>query len=289
MDDGDDRGDVPVTRTRVSPAEAAIAELATSLAAHGARGVRVAFVLGSGLGAFADALDHARAIPFESLEGMPRAGVKGHAGRIVLGSVEGIPVLAQQGRVHFYEGHSAAVVTRSVRAYARLGVEVLVLTNAAGGLVTAWPIPTLMRLDDHIDLQGRSSLGLHERGVGSPYDAGAGATLDEVAASLGVGLQRGVYAGLLGPSYETPAEIRHLARMGAHAVGMSTVAEAAVGAAEGMRVAAISCISNAGAGLAPGALNHEEVVAAGRMMAADFTRLLRGSVRPLTGGVSPRR
>lgn len=279
MDDGDGRGDVPVTMRRT--ASDAVDELAVSLAAHRAGDARIAFVLGSGLGAFAERLEDARRVPFGELPGMPRAGVQGHAGQIVLGALDGVPVLAQQGRVHLYEGWSAATVTRSVRAYAALGVKVLVLTNAAGGLVPAWPVPTLMRIEDHINMQGRTPLTARERGLGNPYDVAAGAALERAAESLRIELHRGVYVGLLGPTYETPAEIRHLIDIGGHAVGMSTVCEAQAGHAAGMRVVAISCISNAGAGLKPGALDHKEVVEAGRTMANSFTRLLVASVRPL--------
>lgn len=256
-------------------------ELATSLAAHGAAGARIAFVLGSGLGAFAERIEDARAVAFDDLPGMPRASVKGHAGRVVVGRIGNVPVLAQQGRVHLYEGWPTAHVTRSVRAYGKLGIEVLVLTNAAGGLVNEWSVPTLMRIEDHIDLQGRAALVPGERGIGCPYDHRAGAALDGAAATIGVELHRGVYVGVLGPSYETPAEIRQLVRMGGHAVGMSTVAEAQVGYAVGMRIAAVSCIANRGAGLAPGALDHAEVVEAGRTMADSFGRLLAAAAPAL--------
>jgi purine-nucleoside phosphorylase len=256
----------------------AVDELAQSLAAHGAVGTRIAFVLGSGLGAFAEHLEGARALGFDELSGMPRATVKGHAGRVVLGQLDGVRVLAQQGRVHLYEGWSPAAVTRSVRAYAKLGVEVLVLTNAAGGLVVGRPVPALMRIEDHVNLQGRTPLAQDERGVGCPYDARAGAELDRTAEELGIELFRGVYVGLLGPSYETPAEIRQLVAIGGQAVGMSTVCEAQAGHAVGLRVAAISCISNLGAGLAPGPLNHAEVVEAGRRIAESFGRLLAAAV-----------
>lgn len=264
-----------------SVAARAVDELATSLAAHGAAGTRIAYVLGSGLGDFAERLEGAHTIGFEDLPGMPHASVKGHAGRVVLGQLSGVRVLAQQGRVHLYEGWSPATVTRSVRAYAKLGVEVLVLTNAAGGLVADWRIPTLMRVEDHINLQGRTPLSPNERGLGCPYDTRAGEALDRTARELGIELQRGVYVGLLGPSYETPAEIRHLIAIGGHAVGMSTVCEAQAAYASGMRVAALSCISNAGAGLVPGALNHAEVVEAGRVMAGSFARLLEASAARL--------
>jgi len=270
----------------VRGARSEVLELATSLAAHGAREARVAFVLGSGLGAFAERLEGARAIDFSALKGMPRASVKGHAGRVVLGRIAGTPVLVQQGRVHLYEGWQPSAVTRSIRAYSELGIEALVLTNAAGGLVVGWPVPTLMRITDHVNLQGRTALEPGERAVGCPYDPAAGAALDAAAAAEGLALQRGVYVGLLGPSYETPAEIQHLVRLGGHAVGMSTVCEASAGHAAGMRVAAVSCISNAGAGLAPGALSHAEVVEAGRVMADSFCRLLAAAAPRLAASAS---
>lgn len=253
-------------------------DLAAELAERGLEGVAAMVVLGSGLGAFAERLEDPLVVPFDELDAMPQSTVPGHAGRFVAGTLDGTRVLVQQGRVHLYEGRGVREVTRSVRAGARLGARTLVLTNAAGGLVPEWTPPRLMRLEDHLNLSGQAPLRRSEIGRGSPYDAAAGAQLDAVASELGIGLERGVYAGLPGPNYETPAEVRLLATMGAHAVGMSTVCEAQVGHACGMAVVGISCISNLGAGLSASALDHDEVLEAGRAIADDFIRLLAAGV-----------
>ncbi len=257
--------------------------LAAALSERGASGARVAFVLGSGLGGFAERLENPVAIGFDELEDMPASRVPGHAGRFVVGDLAGVRVLVQSGRVHLYEGWSPAEVTRSVRAFAEIGVETLVLTNAAGGLDPAWPVPCLMRVSDHMNFQSRSPLARDESGQGCPYDAALGEALERAAAETGVALRSGVYAGLLGPSYETPAEVAYIAKSGAQAVGMSTVCEALAGDAAGLRVAAVSCISNPGAGISKGPLNHEEVVAAGKTMASDFERLLAAFVPHAAG------
>jgi purine-nucleoside phosphorylase len=263
----------------VSPAALRDVErLAASLRAHGVEGARVALVLGSGLGAFAARLEGARSIPYAELDGMPGSAVPGHAGRLALGEVRGVRVVVQQGRAHLYEGWSAHEVTRAVRALARLGVRALILTNAAGGLRREWTPPALMRIGDHLNLQGRTPLLAAEAGLGTPYDPRLGAALDEAARVAGVVLQRGVYAGVLGPSYETPAEIRMLAAFGADAVGMSTVCEAQAAHAAGMRVAAVSCITNLAAGISPEPLAHADVVAAGARIARPFCDLLEAAV-----------
>lgn len=258
-------------RTYVDPE---LPRLVDALRAHGAQDARVAFVLGSGLGAFADAFEDARSTSYAELAGMPTSAVPGHAGRLVTGTVAGTPVVALQGRAHLYEGWSVACATRAVRALAELGVGALVLTNAAGGLVPEWRIPSLMAIEDHLNFQGRVPLAAAERGRGTPYDAKALELLAEAARTSSVELERGVYAGLLGPTYETPAEVRMLRRAGAHAVGMSTVQEALAGHARGMRVAAVSCITNPAAGITGAKLSHAEVVAAGREAAAAFQALL---------------
>jgi purine-nucleoside phosphorylase len=258
-----------------------VEDLARSLRASGIDGAEIAFVLGSGLGAFAGKLQRARAVPAADLDGLPLSSVPGHAGRIVAGEIGGVRVLVQQGRVHLYEGWSAQELTRAVRAFAAIGVRALVLTNAAGGIRDGFRPGTLMRIRDHIDLQGRTALAHAERGFGTPWDAEFGSLLDGAAASAGVALESGVYAGLLGPAYETPAEIRWLRSLGADAVGMSTVAEANAGRACGLRVAGISCITNLAAGLAPGALSHADVLETGRRVATDFCALLEQSVQPL--------
>lgn len=262
------------TRRYVDPE---LPRLMDALRAQGADRARVAFVLGSGLGAFADGFEGARAIGYEGLAGMPRSAVPGHAGRLVLGQVAGVPVLALQGRAHLYEGWGTQDATRAVRALARLGLRTFVLTNAAGGLVPEWGIPSLMAIDDHLNLQGRTPLAACERGSATPYDRESTACLERAAGSVGVELHRGIYAGNLGPAYETPAEIRMLRRFGAHAVGMSTVQEALAAHAEGARVAAVSCITNLAAGITGEKLNHAEVVAAGHRAAASFQALLEAA------------
>ena len=256
------------------PEARAIAALADELAQHGAHGRALALVLGSGLGEVAESLEERRTISAKELEHLPGARVQGHSGAIELGKLGGLPVLVQCGRVHLYEGRSPYETTRTVRAYARLGVRAVVLTNAAGGLVRDWAPGTLVRLSDHLNLQGRSALLRGEESRASPYDEELGALLDAVARAANVRLERGVYAGMLGPSYETPAEIRALQRLGAHVVGMSTVAEASAARAAGLRVVGLSCIANPAAGLGGETLRHEDVLAVMRRSAHGLVRIL---------------
>jgi len=258
--------------------------LAAGMKAAGLEDFEVAVVLGSGLGAFAEALEGGRSVGFEEIDGMPQSTVPGHAGRFVLGELDGARVLVQQGRVHLYEGRPPAEVTASVRACARLGCRSLLLTNAAGCLDADWTVPGLMRITDHLNLQGRAPLRRGEQGRGCPYDPELAEALDAAASEVGVELHAGVYAALLGPAYETPAEIRMLAGLGARAGGMSTAAEASAAWAVGLRVGAISCLSNHAAGVSLTPLSHEEVVAAGAQIAGDLVRLLRAAVRRVTAG-----
>jgi purine-nucleoside phosphorylase len=258
-----------------------IEPLVSALAERGARKARLAFVLGSGLGAVAERLDEADAIPFASLPGMPASRVAGHGGTIHLGRLGGVPVLVQAGRVHRYEGWTAREVARSVRAYGRLGIRGVVLCNAAGGLRPEWPPGTLMRIVDQINLQGATPLAQEEARRGNPYDPAFGVTLERIARSSGLSLERGTYAGLLGPSYETAAEVRLLRALGADAVGMSTVAESQAAAASGARVAGLSLISNHAAGLAAGPLTHDEVLAAGKAASAVVAELFLAAAEPL--------
>jgi len=266
-----------------TPVERGVGELATSLVARGIRDFDAAFVLGSGLGELAERLEERVDVAFAELEGMPRSGVPGHAGRVVVGRLRGLRVLAQMGRVHLYEGHSVHEVARSVRAYAALGCKVAILTNAAGGLRAEWPVPSLMRLADHLNLQGTTPLAREESGRARIYDPELGATLDAAARAARLELRRGVYASLCGPSYETPAEVAYLRFLGADAVGMSTVPEALAAYASGMRVGAVACIANHAAGIAPGPLSHEEVLAGSRAIQADFCRLLEETAARLSG------
>lgn len=260
--------------------------LARSLAEHGVEGARIAVVLGSGLGGFSRCLQGGRAVPFAGIDGMPGSSVPGHAGRFVIGTIAGEGVLVQEGRVHLYEGWRVRDVCASVRAFAELGVRALVLTNASGSLRPAWKPPLLMRITDHIDRQGATPLAPGEGGCGSPYDPGLGAALDRAAGEAGVALERGVYAGLLGPAYETPAEVAMLAWMGADAVGMSTVREAQAARAAGLRVAAISCVTNLAAGLGLNALSHEEVVRAGAEATDRIVSLLVRAVPRIAGALA---
>lgn len=255
-----------------------VEELAASLRSRGVDGARLAFVLGSGLGVFADRIADAEAIPYDAIAGMPRSAVPGHAGKLVVGTIDGVKVVAQQGRVHLYEGWSALDVTRAVRAFAAIGVKGVVLTNAAGGIRPEWAPPTLMRIVDHVNLQGATALARSDASVGTPYDVEFGAALDEASRAASVALQRGVYAGLLGPTYETPAEIRFLRWLGADAVGMSTVCEASAACVAGMKVAAVSCITNLAAGITDAQLNHEEVVTVGKQASTSFCALLEAAV-----------
>ena len=255
-----------------------IQPLIASLQQHGAGQASVALVLGSGLGLLAERIEKAKIVSYADIEGLPKSGVPGHAGRLVIGELGGVRVVAQQGRVHLYEGWSVFEITRAVRAFAALGIEKLVLTNAAGGIARRFRPGTLMRITDHINMQGRQPLAREQRGAGSPWDAALGAALQQAADAAHVRLESGVYAGLLGPTYETPAEVRMLEWMGADAVGMSTVAEALAAHAAGVRVAGVSCITNLAAGISTGPLSHEEVMEVGRQTASDFCRLLEHAI-----------
>jgi len=259
--------------------DAAGARVAERLAARGLGGADVAVVLGSGLGAFAERLARPRALAYAEAD-MPPSAVPGHAGRFVLGELGGARVLLLAGRAHLYEGHGPEAVTRGVRAAAALGVRALLLTNAAGGVRPEWAAGALMRVADHLNLTGETPPAAAAR-AGSPYDAEAGARLERAALLTDVALERGVYAGLRGPSYETPAEIRMLRWMGADAVGMSTVLEALAAADRGLRVAAVACITNQAAGVGGAPLAHAEVLAAGKAAAERFARLLAAALPEL--------
>lgn len=256
-------------------------DLADALRERGLGGARVAIVAGSGLGALAERVDGAVRVEFAALAGMPASSVAGHAGAFVRGKLAGVEVLVQLGRAHLYEGHDAHAVARSVRAFAALGVRGVVLTNAAGSLRREWGPGTLMRIADHLNLQRATPLARGEGGYGTPWDEGWGERLDGAAARAGVALERGVYAAVRGPRYETPAEIALLARLGAHAVGMSTVQEALAARAAGMRVAGVSLLANLAAGLTHEPLAHEDVLAAGERAAPVLARLLASALPDL--------
>ena len=246
---------------------------------------QVAIVLGSGLGGLATKVDGRQALSYQDIPGFPQPTVAGHSGELVTGTLEGVPVLLQSGRFHAYEGHGPETVALPVRVFAELGIKTLIVTNAAGGLRATFQPPALMLIADHINLMWRNPLiGPVVPGEGrfpdmsEPYDRGLREMAREVALAEGIAMEEGVYAGLLGPSYETPAEIRMLLRFGADAVGMSTVPEVIAARARGMRALGISTITNLAAGISPTALSHEEVLEAGRAVAADLERVVRGVV-----------
>jgi purine-nucleoside phosphorylase len=252
---------------------------------------RVLLVLGSGLGGLADVVESPVEVPFAELPGFPPPGVAGHAGRFIGGRIEGLPVLLQAGRYHLYEGHTPATVVRPVRVAATLGADTLLVTNAAGGLDARLSPGSLLLLDDLLNFQFRSALvGAALPGeerfpdMSAPFHHTLSTWAMEAAAEGGISLSRGVYAAVLGPSYETPAEVRMLARMGAHAVGMSTVLEVTVARARGMRVMGVSLITNPGAGLSLATLDHDEVLEEGRRAADGMGLLFRGVLRRLSEG-----
>lgn len=244
---------------------------------------RVGLVLGSGLGAFADDLEDATAIPFAEIPGFARSTVEGHAGRLVVGKVDGASVAVMQGRFHFYEGYSLEEVTFPVRTLGLLGVKSLILTNAAGGLNNALTQGALMLISDHLNLMGASPLrGANDTRFGARfpdmtevYDRAFQEIAIEEAHAAGAELRRGVYAALAGPSYETPAEIRMLRALGADAVGMSTVPEAIVARHMGIKVLGVSCITNMAAGVLDKPIDHQEVIETGERVRATFSELLR--------------
>lgn len=245
-------------------------------------------VLGSGLGGLADRLERVVRIPFSHVPGFPTATVAGHAGQLLVGTLGGRPVVALAGRFHLYEGHDAALAAFPVRVMHALGATVYFASNAAGGVRRTFHPGDLMVISDHMNLMFRNPLfGAVEPGderfpdMSDPYDAALRALLHDSGRTVGVALQDGVYGGLLGPTYETPAEVRMLERLGVDAVGMSTVPEVIVARALGMRVAAVSCITNKAAGLSLEKLSHAEVMDAGRAVAGRFEALVTEFVRRL--------
>ena len=249
----------------------------------------VAIVLGSGLGDFASQLGEAIAIPYADIPNWPSTAVVGHAGTLTIGTLKGRTVAALGGRVHFYEGHDMRVVTFATRVLATLGIRRLILTNAAGGINLDFKPGTLMVMDDHINLLGTNPLiGPNDERFGprfpdmsEVYSTRLRGFADRAAHDIGLTLAHGVYVALHGPSYETPAEIRYLRKIGADAVGMSTVPEAIVARHMGMEVLGISCITNAAAGVLPQPLVHDEVMEVARRVRASFSALLEGIIGQL--------
>jgi len=247
-----------------------------------------AIVLGSGLGGLADQITDAIRIPFHDVPGFPPATVEGHAGALIIGQLGGKPVICLAGRFHLYEAHPAAVAVFPVRVLHALGARTLIVSNAAGGIRRSFAPGTLMRIEDHINLTNRHPLtGPPQPGerrfpdLSAPYDRELGALLHEVAQALQLRLDVGVYCGLLGPTYETPAEIRMLEKLGADAVGMSTVTEVITARALEMRCVGVSLITNAAAGYTANPLNHAEVLHESKEAASRFQALITAFVGQL--------
>jgi purine-nucleoside phosphorylase len=249
----------------------------------------IGIVLGSGLGGFANSLGDPTVLPYHLLPHWPASRVIGHEGKLVVGMVGGHTIAALAGRCHVYEGHDLGTVTFAVRALGLLGVKTLILTNAAGGVNTTFSQGVLMAIDDHINLMGGNPLvgvnddrfGVRFPDMSDVYSPRLRTMADRAAKAIGLPLAHGVYAGLLGPSYETPAEIRYLRTIGADAVGMSTVPEAIVARHMGLEVLGLSCITNMAAGVLPQPLVHAEVMETARRIRGQFTALLEGTIGSL--------
>jgi xanthosine phosphorylase len=257
-------------------------DAARVLSERAGRPPRVGIVLGSGLAAVAEAVDNAVVVDYGELPGFPRPSVAGHAGRAVLGQIAGVPAVVLQGRAHLYESGDLGAVRAPVRALRGAGAEILVLTNAAGSLRPEVGPGSLMAITDHINLTGVNVLvGPNEDAVGprfpslrDAYDSALRAELRTAADEVGITLAEGVYLGVSGPSFETPAEIRAYRTLGAHAVGMSTIQETIVARHCGLRVAAVSVITNLAEGLSDEALSHEQTLESAERAAGDLSRLL---------------
>jgi purine-nucleoside phosphorylase len=275
----------------IPPAEqpARLAALEAAVRARTDLVPEVGIVLGSGLGGLADELEQPIAIPFADLPGWPAATAPGHVGRLLLGRLAGTTVVMLQGRFHLYEGNDPGLVVQPVLLFRRLGAAVVVLTNAAGGVDPAFGPGTLMVIRDHLNLTGRSPLfgpnadetGPRFQDLTDAWDAALRLALHEAGRGEGINLAEGVYAGLLGPQYETPSEVRMLRTLGADAVGMSTVLECIAARWCGLRVCGVSLVTNAGAGYSGEPLTHEEVLAAGAEAGPRLAKVIRRFVADL--------
>ena len=249
---------------------------------------RVAIVLGSGLGGIADAIEKPKRIAYRSVPGFPKATVAGHAGELIGGTLAGVPVVALSGRFHMYEGHDVALAAFPARVMRALGAETLIVSNAAGGLHRKLGPGSIVLIADHVNLMFRNPLvGPLEPGdvrfpdMSDPYDRDLRAVARRVAESCGIALHDGVYAGLLGPTYETRAEVRMLVTLGADVVGMSTVPEVIVARAIGMRVLGFSCVTNLACGLSDAPITHAEVLETTARVSGQLQELVRGVVATL--------
>jgi purine-nucleoside phosphorylase len=246
------------------------------------------------LGSFADDMAGAVRIPYAKIPHFARSTAAGHAGQLVIGNVAGNPVVAMQGRFHLYEGYPPETVVFPMRVFARMGVRAAVLTNAAGGINLDYGQGRLVVIKDHINLQGQNPLsGMEDARFGprfidmtEAYSRDYRRQVQAAAKKLGIQVAEGVYVGLLGPSYETPAEIRHLRAIGADLVGMSTVPEVIAARQMGIKVLAISCVTNMAAGVLDQPLSHEEVLATGKRVSGQFTALLREVIPAISQDVA---
>jgi purine-nucleoside phosphorylase len=254
----------------------------------------IGLILGSGLGAFADSLTDATRVPYAQIPGFPRSTAIGHAGQMVIGKAGAVAVSVMQGRVHQYEGYSAQEVAFPIRVFGRMGVRAVILTNAAGGINLKYQQGALVLIKDHINLQGHNPLaGPNDDRFGprfpdmtQAYSRAYGKAAQEEASKLSLALEDGVYAALLGPSYETPAEIRYLRTIGADLVGMSTVAEVLAARHMGIKVLAISCVTNMAAGILDQPLSHQEVLETGEKVRGQFEALLRAVLPRIAADVA---
>lgn len=249
----------------------------------------IGIILGSGLGEYAENFLDPAIVPYDEIPHFPKSTVPGHKGRLHVQNFDGATVAAMQGRFHYYEGYSMTQVTFPVRVLGRLGIKYLIVTNAAGGINPAFSAGDLMLITDHINLMGDNPLrGPHDENDGPLFPDMTEAyapenmhVFESAAQQIGVSLKKGVYVGLSGPSYETPAEIRMLRTLGADAVGMSTVPEVIVANQMGIRVSGISCITNMAAGMTSGKLAHQEVMDTANRVKQQFIALIDGAIRRL--------
>ncbi|MGE6629450.1 purine-nucleoside phosphorylase [Bacillus sp. NPDC077027] len=248
----------------------------------------VGLILGSGLGILADEIENPVKIKYEDIPGFPVSTVEGHAGQLVIGTLKGTVVCAMQGRFHFYEGYDMKQVTFPVRVMKEIGIDTMIVTNAAGGVNTAFKPGDLMLITDHINMMGTNPLigpndkqGVRFPDMSAPYDTEFLELADQTAKTLGIPVQKGVYTAVTGPSYETPAEVRFLRTIGSDAVGMSTVPEVIVAKHAGMRVLGISCISNAASGILDQPLSHDEVMEVTEKVKASFLDLVKNILHQL--------
>jgi purine-nucleoside phosphorylase len=267
-----------------------IAEARQAILAHTDIQPKLGLILGSGLGVLAEEMEETVVIPYEAIPHFPLSTVVGHAGKLIVGTFAGKPVAVMAGRFHLYEGHDPAIVTFPIRVLKAWGIETLFVTNAAGGIHLSYSPGDLMLIQDHINFMFRSplmgpndaKLGVRFPDMSAAYDPALRQLAHRVAQAQGISLREGVYVATLGPSFETPAEIRMFRQLGGDAVGMSTVPEVIVARHAGMRVLGISCISNMAAGILPQPLTHEEVLETGRQVKSKFIQLIKGIIAEVT-------